>query len=114
LSDEAGLALIQGGKTSLKLILLDLKMPGMDGLEILRKIRNDESSRSIPVIMATHSDLPTDEQAAIKAGADRLMHKATDLDKFKKDMEFVFGSLVGCVTSFNLFFAPKKRFPMPF
>ncbi len=86
LSGEAGLALIRGGKTSPKLILLDLKIPSMDGIEILRKIRDDERLSSMPVVMVTHSDLQSDEQAAIKAGAASFLHKETDLDQFKKDI----------------------------
>ncbi|HUL01220.1 MAG TPA: response regulator [Nitrospirota bacterium] len=89
LSGDAGLKLIQGGKTPPKLILLDLKMPGMDGIEILRKIRGNKSLSGIPVIIVTHSDLLSDEQAAIKAGADRFLHKASDLDKFRKDIDCV-------------------------
>ena len=36
-----------------------------------------------------HSDLLSDEKAAVKAGANRFPHKAADLDKFKKDIEGV-------------------------
>jgi len=95
LSGEAGLALIRGGKTSPKLILLDLKMPGMDGIEILRKIRDDERLSSMPVVMVTHSDLQSDEQAAIKAGAASFLHKETDLDQFKRDVERILDRWLG-------------------
>jgi CheY-like chemotaxis protein len=95
LSGEAGLALIREGKTPPKLILLDLKMPGIDGIEVLRKIRADESLRSIPVVIVTHSNLESDEQAAVKAGADSFLHKATDLDQFKKDLERVLDRCLG-------------------
>jgi CheY-like chemotaxis protein len=95
LSGEAGLTLIQRGKTSLKLILLDLKMPGMDGFEVLRKIRDDESLSSIPVVIVTHSDLVSDEQASVKAGANSFLHKATDLNQFKKDIESILDRWLG-------------------
>jgi len=95
LSGEAGLAVIRGGKTSLKLVLLDLKMPRMDGIEVLRKIREDESLSSIPVVIVTHSDLLSDEQASIKAGADSFLHKSTDLDQFKKDIEHLLDRWMG-------------------
>jgi len=89
LSGEAGLALIRGGKTPPKLILLDLKMPQMDGIEVLCKIREDENLSSIPVVIVTHSDLISDEQASANAGADSFLHKKTDLDQFKEDIERV-------------------------
>jgi DNA-binding NarL/FixJ family response regulator len=37
--------------------------------------------------MVTHSDLQSDEQAAIKAGATSFLHKETDIDQFEKDIE---------------------------
>ncbi len=86
-SGEAGLTLIREGKTPPKLILLDLKMPRMDGIEVLRKIRGDERLSSIPVIIVTNSKLESDETAAFKAGANGFLHKATDLDQFKRDIE---------------------------
>jgi len=98
LSGEAGLALIRGGKTPPKLILLDLKMPRMDGIEVLRKIREDESLSSIPVVIVTHSDLVSDEQASDKAGADSFLRKATDLDQFKKDIERILDRWLGTNT----------------
>ncbi len=88
-SGEVGLALIREGKTPPKLVLLDLKMPGMDGLEVLREIRNDESFGRMPVVVVTHSDLKSDKQAAVEAGANSYLHKATDLDQFRKDLEYI-------------------------
>jgi CheY-like chemotaxis protein len=95
LSGEAGLALIREGKTPPKLVLLDLKMPRMDGIEVLRKIRDDESLRSIPVVIVTNSNLESDEQAALKAGADNFLRKARDLDQYKMDIERILESWLG-------------------
>jgi CheY-like chemotaxis protein len=94
-SGEDGLALIRGEKTPPKLILLDLKMHGMDGIEVLRKIREDEVPRSIPVVIVTNSSLESDQQAAFKAGADSFLQKATDLNQFKKDIESVLDRWLG-------------------
>jgi len=87
LTGEAGISLLLERETSPKLILLDLKMPRMDGIEVLRKIRNDERLRTIPVVIVTNSKLESDEQAAVKAGADSFFHKSTDVGQFKKDIE---------------------------
>lgn len=95
MSGETGLALIREEKTLPKLILLDLKMPGMDGIEVLRKIRNDESLSSIPVVIVTNSDLESDKQTSVKAGADSFLHKATDFNHFKKDIERVLDRWLG-------------------
>ncbi len=89
LSGDAGLALLRCRISKPKLILLDLKMPGMDGIEVLSKIRDDGNSRRIPVVIVTHSDLESDKQAAVKAGADSYVHKSTDLDQFKSDIDLV-------------------------
>jgi CheY-like chemotaxis protein len=95
LSGEAGLALIRGGKMLPELILLDLKMPGMDGIEVLRKIREDMTLSHIPVVIVTHSDMESDQQASIKAGADSFLHKASDLDHFKEDIEHILNRWLG-------------------
>jgi two-component system, response regulator len=87
LSGEAGLALLHGLAAPPSLILLDLKMPKQDGIEVLRKMQGDEHFRGIPVVIFTHSKLESDEQLAVKAGAYSFLHKSTDLDQYKKDLE---------------------------
>lgn len=67
----------------------------MDGIEVLRKIREDEVPRSIPVVIVTNSSLESDQQAAFKAGADSFLQKATDLNQFKKDIESVLDRWLG-------------------
>jgi len=89
LSGEAGLALIQGGNLRPNLILLDLKMPGMDGIEVLRTLRGDKRLSSIPVVIVTHSGLKSDEQACVNAGANSYLHKSTDINQFKKELECI-------------------------
>lgn len=95
MNGETGLALIREEKTPPRLVLLDLKMPGMDGIEVLRKIRDDESLSSILVVIVTNSDLESDKQTSIKAGADGFLHKATDFNQFKKDIERVLDRWLG-------------------
>jgi two-component system response regulator len=69
------------------MILLDLKMPGMGGLETLRRIRADARLKDIPVVIITCSTLESDIQAARLAGATGFVHKAIRLDEFSRDME---------------------------
>ena len=82
LSGEAGLAILRDGSALPALILLDLKMPGMDGLDVLRELRLDGRLCPIPVIIVTHSDLESDKEASFKNGANSFLNKSVDLDQF--------------------------------
>lgn len=86
LSGEAGLAFLRSEDCPPALVLLDLKMPGMDGLNVLCAIRADERLRSIPVIIVTHSDLESDKDACCKNGANSFLSKSVDLDQFKENI----------------------------
>src|SRR5215217_8770072 len=59
------------------LVLLDILMPEMDGYEVCRRIRADEASRFLPVVMVTASG-EQEKLAAIEAGADDLIAKPFD------------------------------------
>jgi CheY-like chemotaxis protein len=86
LSGEAGLALLHGLTAPPSLILLDLKMPKLDGIEVLRIMQEDEHLRHIPVVIFTHSEPESGEKLAVKAGACSFLHKSTDLDQYKQDL----------------------------
>ncbi len=86
LNGERGLTLLREETALPSLVLLDLKMPGMDGLDVLRAIRSDERLRRIPVIVVTHSDLESDREASSKAGANSFLHKSVDLDRFAGEL----------------------------
>lgn len=66
------------------LILLDLKMPRMDGLSALRAIRNDESLKTIPVLMVTTSSMPSEIQMCFENGASSYLAKPLCLEEFNQ------------------------------
>jgi two-component system response regulator len=69
------------------LILLDLKMPGAGGLEILQFIRAQEKTRYVPVVMVTSSKMDEDMKAAYDAGANGFLHKSHDLTEFTENLK---------------------------
>ena len=71
------------------LVLLDLGLPRLSGLEVLREIKSDESLRIIPVIVFTSSNHATDALAAYQLKADYLMVKHCDLSQFAASMRYL-------------------------
>lgn len=57
-------------------ILLDFKMPGLDGIEVCRRIRANDKTKNIPVIMVT--GFPDEKEIAVRSGADDFLDKPTD------------------------------------
>jgi two-component system response regulator len=67
-----------------KLILLDLKMPKVDGIEVLRRIKSDEKRRVIPIVVLTSSKEERDIVESYKLGVNAYIVKPVDFDKFVK------------------------------
>jgi len=65
-----------------RLVLLDLKMPRMDGLEVLRKLKQDPRTRTIPVVMMTSSREEGDLVASYSLGVNSYIVKPVDFDSF--------------------------------
>jgi CheY-like chemotaxis protein len=61
-----------------RLILMDLQLPGMDGLELTRSLKSRATTRSIPVIAVTAFAMKGDEQKALDAGCDAYITKPID------------------------------------
>ena len=84
--DEA-LALLQGPSdvrlaAMPRLVLLDPNLPGTDGFAVLERIRQHPSSRAVPVIVFTSSSDPRDIARSYRLGANGVMHKPVDFDRY--------------------------------
>ncbi|WP_070987257.1 response regulator [Halofilum ochraceum] len=71
-------------------VLLDLKLPKLDGMEVLRRIRGDERTRLLPVVVLTSSSEEEDIVDSYGLGANSYMRKPVDFDQFH-DMVKQFG-----------------------
>jgi len=67
-----------------QLVLLDLRLPKIDGLEVLRRIRADERSRDLPVVILTGSEEERLLVESYKSGANAFLNKPVDFGEFRK------------------------------
>lgn len=64
------------------LVLLDLKLPKIDGLEVLQRIREDERTRLLPVVILTTSNEDEDRLKGYALGANSYVRKPVDFEEF--------------------------------
>jgi two-component system, response regulator len=69
-----------------KVVLLDVKLPKLNGLEVLRAIKGDERTRGIPVLMVTSSREDPDIRTAYQLGANSYVVKPVDFEAFMEAM----------------------------
>lgn len=69
------------------LILLDIRMPKMDGVEVLRKIKADNELRKIPVIMLTTTDDPREIEECYSLGCNSYLTKPIDFYSFAETLK---------------------------
>ena len=65
-----------------KLILLDLKLPKVDGFEVLKRVKSDPRTRLIPVVILTSSKEQRDVVEGYQLGVNSYIQKPMDFDKF--------------------------------
>ena len=72
----------EAGETWPAVILLDLKLPKVDGLEVLRQLKQHPTLRAIPVVVLTTSEEGADVQAAYLMGVNSYIVKPVEFEKF--------------------------------
>lgn len=80
---EEGHPLKEFGVTP-RVILLDLKLPKMNGLEVLKRLKADQRTRSLPVVVLTSSRESPDIAAAYRLGANSYIVKPVDFESFAR------------------------------
>ena len=72
----------RAGATLPRLVLLDLKLPRIDGIDVLRRLRADERTRLVPVVVFSASREEEDLRRSLQLGANAYLHKPVDFAEF--------------------------------
>src|SRR6202041_3166241 len=72
-----------------KLVLLDLKLPKVDGMEVLKQVKSDPRTKTIPVVIMTSSKEERDLVAGYNLGANSYIQKPVDFDQFRETVKSV-------------------------
>ena len=71
------------------LVLLDIRIPKLDGQEVLRRIKGDERLKSLPVVMLTTTDDPREVQASYRMGCNAYLTKPVDYESFTEMIRYL-------------------------
>lgn len=72
------------------IVLLDLKLPKVDGLEILKSIKSNKQLKTLPIVVLTSSNQLKDIHEAYQLGANSYILKAIDFDEFSNAIELIY------------------------
>lgn len=81
-AETAELGIPMALKEKPDLVLMDIHLPGMNGMEALAKLRADAATRAIPVLAFTASVMPQDRREIMSAGFDGFLSKPVNLKEF--------------------------------
>lgn len=81
---DDGFEAVAKAKLGIDLLILDLEMPGMDGFEVIRTLRNTPDLSYIPVIMVTGSDITDIDEQAQEVGVNGYLQKPVDVTKLQE------------------------------
>jgi len=84
-SGEEGVELATKEKPNL--ILMDIQLPGIDGLEATQRIRESEADKEVPIIALTSYAMTGDREKALKAGCTGYIEKPINTDTFMSEIE---------------------------
>jgi CheY-like chemotaxis protein len=73
----------------LKLVLLDLKLPKVNGFDVLRVIKAHDAAKHIPVVVLTSSNQESDIQECYRLGANSYVQKPVDFDRYQQLMNLI-------------------------
>jgi CheY-like chemotaxis protein len=76
-------------KVNPQLILLDLKMPKLDGIDVLRALKGDPATRLVPVVMLTSSNEEIDIARSYDLGVNSYIVKPVEFDKFAEAISYL-------------------------
>jgi two-component system response regulator len=75
------------GRAMPQLILLDIRMPKVDGLEVLKELKEDPTFKAIPVVMLSASERPEDIDTSYNLGANSYVTKPAGVGAFRESLE---------------------------
>jgi CheY-like chemotaxis protein len=84
---QAGLTKARLERSEIDLVLLDMNLPQMDGWEVARQLKADESTRSLPVIAVTAHAMVGDREKGLLAGCDEYVTKPLDFTDLLEKIE---------------------------
>ncbi|MDP2841134.1 MAG: response regulator [Candidatus Methanoperedens sp.] len=86
-ADDGEKAIIMAEKSTYDLILMDIALPGIDGVETTKKIRSKTQFKNVPVVALTAFAMAGDKERLLNAGFSEYISKPLDVHEFVKKME---------------------------